>query len=244
MDQEKIGKLIAKQRKMKGLTQQQLGDMVGVGYRAVSKWETGLTMPDISNINELCKILDITSDELLKGELNKKENKRQHKLNRLLIISIIIFIIIITIVLIKIFIINNKLYEYSLNTDNHGCYIEGIATYKGSRLSLNINKILFDDYNINQASIKNYQYRIASANKIIFGFGYNDMNENISKPMSIYEFQKIFTINYNDIPATNKEWILKNNLTLEINLVDVNDNVINKKIEIVLVPRKKYKSTD
>ena len=73
MDQEKIGKLIAKQRKMKGLTQQQLGDMVGVGYRAVSKWETGLTMPDISNINELCKILDITSDELLKGELNKKE---------------------------------------------------------------------------------------------------------------------------------------------------------------------------
>ena len=67
----------------KGLTQQELGDMVGIGFRAVSKWERGITMPDISIINDLSKILGITSDELLSGEVKEinipKENKKSSK---------------------------------------------------------------------------------------------------------------------------------------------------------------------
>ena len=59
MDNKKIGNLIASLRKSKGLTQQDLGDLVGVGFRAVSKWERGITMPDISIINELSKILEL-----------------------------------------------------------------------------------------------------------------------------------------------------------------------------------------
>ena len=82
MDQEKIGKLIAKLRKSKGLTQSELGEMVGVGFRAVSKWENGITSPDISIINDLSKILGISADELLQGELNKnKEPSSQKKFN-------------------------------------------------------------------------------------------------------------------------------------------------------------------
>ena len=77
MNQEKIGKLIAKLRKEKDLTQRELGEMVGVGYRAVSKWETGQTMPDISIINELSEILGISSDELLKGELVPKDDNQR-----------------------------------------------------------------------------------------------------------------------------------------------------------------------
>lgn len=80
MDTEKIGKFIADQRKVKGLTQQQLADDLGLTNKAISKWETGQGMPDITALPVLAEILGITVDELLKGELihnlnNKKENR-------------------------------------------------------------------------------------------------------------------------------------------------------------------------
>lgn len=73
MNQEKIGKFIAEQRKNKKLTQEQLAEKLGVTDRAVSKWERGLNLPDASLMLELSKILDITVNELLTGEIIKKE---------------------------------------------------------------------------------------------------------------------------------------------------------------------------
>ena len=74
MNQEKIGKFIAEQRKNKKLTQEQLAEKLSVTDRAVSKWERGLNLPDASIMLELSKILDITVNELLTGEIIKKEN--------------------------------------------------------------------------------------------------------------------------------------------------------------------------
>lgn len=74
MQQEKIGLLIATKRKEKGLTQEQLAEQVGVTNKAVSKWETGKSMPDVSIIQELCKILGITVTTLLNGEESKEED--------------------------------------------------------------------------------------------------------------------------------------------------------------------------
>lgn len=68
MNQEDIGKFIAKCRKDKQLTQAQLADMLNITDRAVSKWETGKCMPDSSIMLELCKLLDISVNELLSGE--------------------------------------------------------------------------------------------------------------------------------------------------------------------------------
>ena len=48
MDQLKIGKFIAEKRKEKNLTQAQLADKLGITDRAVSKWETGRSLPDAS----------------------------------------------------------------------------------------------------------------------------------------------------------------------------------------------------
>ena len=74
MDQEKIGKFIQKLRKEKELTQQELANKLNVTDRAVSKWETGRGLPDLSIIKPLCEELDISINELLSGEkLNKKE---------------------------------------------------------------------------------------------------------------------------------------------------------------------------
>ena len=68
MDQVRIGKFISECRKEKGLTQARLGESLGVTDRAVSKWETGKSMPDSSIMLELCGLLDITVNELLTGE--------------------------------------------------------------------------------------------------------------------------------------------------------------------------------
>ena len=48
MEQKKIGKYIAEKRKLKNLTQIQLGEMLDVGNKAVSKWERGVSLPDVS----------------------------------------------------------------------------------------------------------------------------------------------------------------------------------------------------
>ena len=68
MNQTEIGKFITKCRKEKKLTQAQLAEKLNITDRAVSKWETGKSMPDSSVMLELCDILGITVNELLSGE--------------------------------------------------------------------------------------------------------------------------------------------------------------------------------
>ena len=77
MDQMKIGKFIAERRKSVNLTQMQLAEKLNITDRAVSKWETGLAMPDTSIMLELCEILQITADELLNGELDTQDKTAQ-----------------------------------------------------------------------------------------------------------------------------------------------------------------------
>ncbi len=69
MNQVKIGKFIASKRKEQGLTQLQLAEKLGITDRAVSKWETGKSLPDASLMPELCKLLKITINDLLCGEV-------------------------------------------------------------------------------------------------------------------------------------------------------------------------------
>ena len=74
MNQEKIGKFIASCRKKQKLTQEQLAEKLGITYKAVSKWETGKGLPDVSIMKDLCNNLKITVNELLSGELINKED--------------------------------------------------------------------------------------------------------------------------------------------------------------------------
>lgn len=69
MDQVKIGKFIAECRKKNQLTQVQLAEKLNITDRAVSKWERGKSMPDSSIMLELCKILKISVNDLLSGEV-------------------------------------------------------------------------------------------------------------------------------------------------------------------------------
>lgn len=73
MNQEQIGKFIADMRKEKGLTQLQLAEKLNVNNKTVSRWETGKNMPDYSILESLTSELDITVNELIRGERIIKE---------------------------------------------------------------------------------------------------------------------------------------------------------------------------
>ena len=79
MDLHKIGRFIAERRKAVGMTQIQLAEKLGITDRAVSKWETGKSLPDSSIMLELCDILQISVNELLMGERINMENGNKKK---------------------------------------------------------------------------------------------------------------------------------------------------------------------
>lgn len=68
MDQRRIGAFIARCRKEKNLTQMQLAERLEVTNQAVSKWENGRGMPDVSLLQPLCDVLGISLNELFSGE--------------------------------------------------------------------------------------------------------------------------------------------------------------------------------
>lgn len=77
MNQIKIGEFIASQRRSKNLTQAALAEKLGITDRAVSKWERGKGLPDVSIMLDLCEIFGITVNELLSGEKISMENSNQ-----------------------------------------------------------------------------------------------------------------------------------------------------------------------
>lgn len=74
MDQIRIGKFIKERRNLKNITQSSLASILGITDRAISKWENGICMPDVGTIPEICKILDITVNDLFSGEIVKMKD--------------------------------------------------------------------------------------------------------------------------------------------------------------------------
>lgn len=82
MDQMKIGKFIAEERKVKKYTQRELADKLGISDKTISKWERGNGFPEVSLLLPLCDELEITVNELLSGErLQEMDYKKKAEEN-------------------------------------------------------------------------------------------------------------------------------------------------------------------
>jgi len=133
MNQIKIGKFIAECRKKQNLTQIQLAEKLNITDRAVSKWERGMSLPDISLLQELSDILNINVTELLDGKRSEKKKidsddilntlkyteiktMEKHKNNiNLIMFSFIIFISLMLIIFnLKIIYYFNSRYNYNM----------------------------------------------------------------------------------------------------------------------------------
>ena len=84
MDQLKIGRFIAERRRAQDLTQMQLAEKLNITDRAVSKWETGRSLPDASLMTELCEVLNITLIDLFSGEVITMGDHNKELENKLL----------------------------------------------------------------------------------------------------------------------------------------------------------------
>lgn len=78
MNQERVGKFIAQLRKEHDLTQQELADKLSITDKAVSKWENGRCMPDVSFLEQLSTLFEVTVKELLNGERTFKKKNISH----------------------------------------------------------------------------------------------------------------------------------------------------------------------
>lgn len=85
MDQVQTGKFIAELRKEKSLTQAQLGELLGVTNKTISRWENGNYMPDLAVLQSLCAVLDVNLNEMISGRRLNEVDFRQQADNNLLL---------------------------------------------------------------------------------------------------------------------------------------------------------------
>ena len=236
MDNKKIGKLIASLRRSQGLTQQELGDKVGVGFRTVSKWERGINCPDIGIINTLSKILGISSDELLTGELDKTKisnTKKKIGIKTKIIISLLIALILLTTTFI--IYLNNKTYVYKItSTKPEEYFVSGQVSVQGNSLTMIVNNIEIKEEKIKQTEIKDYEYNIKSKENYIYRYGYLEALENIEKTQTIKELLQKVKINFNTKLELTKKEIFENNIVITFNFIDSNNQEIIKELEVKL----------
>ena len=156
MDQNKSGKFIAKLRKEKNMTQEQLAEKMGVSINAVSKWERGLSFPDVSLYKKLCKELGINIEELINGEKDNSEEakekaiistvKEKEKIKKNSKKILFLFIVI-SIIIISILVYYNKILKVNLVSDSDYLYDEVINFIKEKEFSENPDSN-YKDFNV------------------------------------------------------------------------------------------------
>lgn len=195
MNQEKIGKFISQKRKEVNLTQEDLAEKLNISKNAVSKWERGLNLPNVSIMQELCEILNITIIELLNGEETTKEEgyleyikyhdkKQKQKITIIFITLITLFIL----GFLFLFYLSNynkvKGYNLSGNGQNFD-YTEGFLLTSNIKYIYSFGRINIKNDQIKPIDIKNMELKvndqiIVSGNNlqsktIIEDFGYNEI---------------------------------------------------------------------
>lgn len=133
MNQEKIGNLIKDIRLKNNLTQKEFAKVYGVTYQAVSKWENGQNIPDISLLKQICDDYNIDINYLLKGTKKRKKNRI------FLIVTLVIIVI-----LILLFLLNYKNNKIELKPIESNCdsfNVTGVIAYNKNKSSIYINDI-------------------------------------------------------------------------------------------------------
>ena len=136
MDQEKIGKFIRDLRIKNNLTQKAFADKYNVTYQAVSKWENGKNMPDLSLLKEICKDFDVSLDDLINGEKCVKKSYKKYVIIGIICIVIVLFLVI----------KNNNNGDFNFKTITSSCdafNISGSIAYNDKKSAIYITNIKY-----------------------------------------------------------------------------------------------------
>lgn len=251
MNKNEFGNFLAKLRNENKLTQEQLGEKLNVGSKTISKWECGISSPDLNTLCKLAKIYNLSLYELInceriknpllsKYDIKKILNKKSIKniLMKKAVLIIICFFLLATVLFCINYTIKNygKIEVYELVSDNENYYVEGHLTRTQDEYYLLISKvmsldkdIISDDgkykeltFGIKDKNLHNYKN---SDNQIVEYFDKGITFENVIDKVVLHIDSKI-------------ENAHSSNLILYIKCIDEHNN--EKKIEINMHLRRKY----
>lgn len=244
MDQIKIGKFISKSRKDKKLTQEQLAEKLGISKNAVSKWERGLNLPDVSIMQELCVLLNISLNELFAGEhLSENVIVEQSEKNIIDVLKVfkdknnrykfLIAISVVIIAILLVFLGRNILVRNGYLIDNNLKYSQKYAPEK-EIIKGNVDIDYFVNINIDfeigankfgNAVFKNPQKALKRLKR-----DYRDGIKAIQKefgllPLSIFNYKEYGTYGWQLVSATDEE---KEQGRFITRFMDIYENSFNK----------------
>ena len=222
MNQEKIGQFIKKIREENKLTQKELADKLGVTFQAVSKWENGKNVPDISILKEISEMFNVDIDEILDGE---KKDKKKNLYPLFLVILLIVLLI-----LGYIFYGNDSSYEFkTITTTCSDFKISGSAAYNKDKATIYISNVEFcgkeDTTKYKSITCTLYETYKDTKTKI------SDCDK--KKNTNLEDFLKEVQINTDHSSKTCKN-LSKSSLTLEIEAKDEENKITKYTIPVKL----------
>lgn len=149
MDTEKVGKLIKQIRKDNHLTQKDLALKYNITYQAVSKWENGKNIPDISLLKQICDDFNIDINSLLTGDYTTNENKvslkkdKRNLLKKKKFLFLCLFVLLIGVIM-TIIILKNRSNDFEFKTISSDCSnftITGSVAYNDIKSAIYIANI-------------------------------------------------------------------------------------------------------
>lgn len=228
MNQEKIAQFIKSIRTKQHLSQQKFAEKYGVTYQAVSKWENGKNMPDLSILKQMCKDNHMNLDDFL-------DAKEKHTNKKKIVFGLILLILFIVLIIGLFFLLQNresKGFEFkTLSTTCDDFKLYGSLAYDNKKSSIYISNITYcggDDNNTYQ-TIHCILYETNGKNKIeISRYDYEN-----KAPITLEEFLKNVNFKVDHYEKTCKIY-KENSLHLEIDAIDSSSKITSYKIPLTL----------
>ena len=222
-------------RQERKLTQKEIGDIIGVSDRTISKWENGTTVPDLCQIRNICKKLEISPSLLIKSEKKLRDNitnlrRGIGKILNYILHNIFLITFILVFMLLLLYFINNynsiKIYDLKYNSEN-------ISFENGYLFRTKVTNILI----INDIKINKIKYNPIDTKVELYTFVNGDKK-------IIYTSENLNNIyieeNKSGSDLLSKDVIesIKQNLYLLIETKDENNNEYNYECKITF--KEKY----
>ena len=231
MTEDSFGKTLAKLRKERKLTQQELADLLNVTNKTISKWETNTTAPDIDTLKRISQVLKVPVDVLLgNSKLTVTDSHNKRKLTKkklILLLSLLLVSIFFIYYMIANFILNTK--SYSLISGDDRFTIEGNITVDNKQYYLSLEVKGLNDELLEKKIINNAEYSVIIDDKIIYNNGDISSLGILTENIYLSKYISKISVNHNDRKNENLKSILENGLILQIKYIDKSSeiNVIN-----------------
>lgn len=243
MDNGKLGKFLAELRKEKGLTQEQLAELINSDNKTISKWETGRYTPSVDYITKLSKLYDISTVEIMQCKRNDEESNSKEKDKNLLenmakynsitkrktisLFGIVVLIISICFTF-TIYTIKNKEWKVQYLTEDNDKYnIEGSIIYNNSKYIILIKRIDYEAKYIGtslEPKITDIEITVYCNNDLVL-----KRNDTYDNPTFIHKaLQNIFLLE-----EVNKQSKNNNDFRITITYTEDNKNVNTEIISLI-----------